>query len=49
VKDLHVIRFDLDEDLWLDDWDDPLMVAASLAHAGEWDVDLSLLSAPEAA
>lgn len=41
--------FELGEESWLDDWNDPLMVAASLAHAGEWDLDAALYIAAEAA
>lgn len=33
----HMMRIDLDEDLWIDDWNDPVVVAASLALAGELD------------
>ncbi len=32
--------FDPDEDLWIDEWNDPVLVAAALAHAGEFDPDV---------
>ena len=41
--------FESGEESWLDDWNDPLMVAASLAHAGEWDLDPALFVTAEAA
>jgi hypothetical protein len=47
VKDLPILRLELDEDLWIDDWNDPGVVAASLALTGE--IDPGLFTPPAAA
>lgn len=41
-----MLRLASDEDLWIEDWNDPGVVAASLAFAGEID---PALFAPHAA